>query len=638
MTELSLNGKAVALKEGVSLKLTIANPCFTDSDSFTYDIEIPVNDDRNSVIFDDINRLDSMKTRPDINARLTVDNVLLLDGKAIVTGVSESAVKVQLLGDRTAYNFNSSETGAYIDKMWLGVVNGPRVSLDRKNPGWTSGPRTRATGPEAEEMARSAADAGITYEDPEGRWVAYPVMNTNNERVSNNYLFYQDKNGIVKYGIQNVYDAGTHSSDMRIAYRTVQPKLWWVCELIAKESGLTLEKADNGLYTDPLYRKIFIANTIPHCTIARMLPHWTTGKFWQYVREAFGLVARITGTRLELIPRKSFFESGTDIVEVDSVLDEFSCETDDDEAADISSGNVEFASFDHDPCDLLDSSITSAARINTDFADLTELSNWWKTLSMASTESYRDTIFKCADGREYAYFSSRFDRAGLVQVNQFAPRITDPEKDSKVELRFVPCSYRQHRVDIVVYVDDGRGSGHYVPAEQKVVVDVDILARPDIETPANLSFTVEGAINGEDAEEDNKEDVIYMGLTGGYVAITIPAENGKTLSVDYPSPNLRERWKYDIINESISCDHRGDSLGLILLRGTTSLGSTSTADRTTIMTDSKMCIKFRMDGIPDTTRLFNIRNRLYACERIEVTVDIDGKQPVMTGYFFPAFL
>lgn len=56
------------------------------------------------------------------------------------------------------------------------------------------------------------------------------------------------------------------------------------------------------------------------------------------------------------------------------------------------------------------------------------------------------------------------------------------------------------------------------------------------------------------------------------------------------------------------------------------------------MTDSKMCIKFRMDGIPDTTRLFNIRNRLYACERIEVTVDIDGKQPVMTGYFFPAFL
>ena len=62
------------------------------------------------------------------------------------------------------------------------------------------------------------------------------------------------------------------------------------------------------------------------------------------------------------------------------------------------------------------------------------------------------------------------------------------------------------------------------------------------------------------------------------------------------------------------------------------------ADGMVIDTKVKVCVKFHAADVPDTTRLFNIRNRLYACERIEVTVDSKGKQPMMTGYFFPASL
>lgn len=110
------------------------------------------------------------------------------------------------------------------------------------------------------------------------------------------------------------------------------------------------------------------------------------------------------------------------------------------------------------------------------------------------------------------------------------------------------------------------------------------------------------------------------------------------LSIDYPYPNLRERWVYDINADTVYCEHQGDSLALIPHGGSTGIGSSTVADGMVIDTKVKVCVKFHAADVPDTTRLFNIRNRLYACERIEVTVDSKGKQPMMTGYFFPASL
>ena len=107
------------------------------------------------------------------------------------------------------------------------------------------------------------------------------------------------------------------------------------------------------------------------------------------------------------------------------------------------------------------------------------------------------------------------------------------------------------------------------------------------------------------------------------------------LSIDYPYPNLRERWVYDINADTVYCKHQGDSLALIPHGGSTGIGSATVADGMIIDTKVKVCVKFHAADVPDTTRLFNIRNRLYACERIEVTVDSKGKQPMMTGYFFP---
>ena len=129
-----------------------------------------------------------------------------------------------------------------------------------------------------------------------------------------------------------------------------------------------------------------------------------------------------------------------------------------------------------------------------------------------------------------------------------------------------------------------------------------------------------------------------VSLDKATMPVTIPAEGGSVLSIDYPYPNLRERWIYDINADTVYCEHQGDSLALIPHGGSTGIGSATVADGMVIDTKVKVCVKFHAADVPDTTRLFNIRNRLYACERIEVTVDAKGKQPMMTGYFFPASL
>lgn len=644
MTELSINGKPVALKEGLSIKITVANPFFTDSDSFSYDFEIPVTDARNSDIFGQLNRMDSNKEPDEYAARLTVDNVVLLDGSAVVTAVTDSSVKVQLLGDRTAYNYGSATDGIYVDELSLGAirtedVTAPGAGGSGGNGSWgsTSGDRNPgSTG----DTGTDTAPEGVTYHDPEGRWVRYPVMNTNTDRIANDYLFYQDKSGTVHYGMVNVRpDPAAHETDSRMSYRTIQPKLWWICQLVAEATGCTLSKEDNGMYTDTFLRKIFIANTVPNCPVAYVLPHWTVAEFWQYVREAFGVVAHKSGDTMKLVPRSAFYADDSTIQSIERVIDEYSCDMDDEEAADVSTSNVAFASFEHDPCDLLDSSVTEVANIDESHASLMELRFWWSTLSDQQKAGYKGTIFKCRDGREYIYFSERFERPALVQVNQFAPRVTDSGRDaSEISLKFVPCSYHEHQIDVACYVDQ-RGGGYYVYASEKAPGTHDILARPDRDQYRYVAPSLEDIIDGEDSGPETKDDVAYIALEGGMVAAVAKAGDapGEWLTVDYPDPSLRERWLcYE--GGDVSCEHRGDSLGLLLHKGSHNLGENALGGRVSIYTKAKMCVRFIQDTIPDPTHLFNIRNRLYACERLEVTVDSEGRQPVITGYFFPAFL
>ena len=120
MIELFLDNKPAVLRENVAIKLTRENVYFNKTGSYTYDIELPMQCAENRAIFGSINRVDTVTEYREFHAVLRVDNKVLLDGKAVINQVTDSAVRVQLLGGNSEMNFYTKGAELYVDELDLG--------------------------------------------------------------------------------------------------------------------------------------------------------------------------------------------------------------------------------------------------------------------------------------------------------------------------------------------------------------------------------------------------------------------------------------------------------------------------------------------------------------------------------------
>lgn len=128
MTELFLQTEGTAEWQQVqpdtaqSIRLTRENPYFTQSESYTLDVSIPMDIMENRRFFSNIQRMERSKQPQHMKCRLMVDNRPVLTGTARLTQVTERQVKLQLLGGRSEVNFLSEDSGDYIDELPLGHV------------------------------------------------------------------------------------------------------------------------------------------------------------------------------------------------------------------------------------------------------------------------------------------------------------------------------------------------------------------------------------------------------------------------------------------------------------------------------------------------------------------------------------
>ena len=126
---------------GTGIRLTRENPYFTQAESYTLDVTLPMDILENRQFFGNLQRMERRKTASAMKCRLMVDNKAVLCGSAKVTQVTESLVKVQLLGGRSEVNFLSEDNGDYVDCLPLGSIaagssttdNGVRVATSAVN-------------------------------------------------------------------------------------------------------------------------------------------------------------------------------------------------------------------------------------------------------------------------------------------------------------------------------------------------------------------------------------------------------------------------------------------------------------------------------------------------------------------------
>lgn len=84
-TVLYLNNTQVYPDSSQSIKLIRENPYFTESESYTLEVNLPMSILENRRFFGNIHRIEKAKQIDPMNCRMLVDNRPVLDGKARVT-------------------------------------------------------------------------------------------------------------------------------------------------------------------------------------------------------------------------------------------------------------------------------------------------------------------------------------------------------------------------------------------------------------------------------------------------------------------------------------------------------------------------------------------------------------------------
>lgn len=667
MIQIYLDGKLAVTKDNQTIKFTTENPFFTKATSYTYDVELPMAIKENREIFGNIQRMDISKEPRTMQAVMIVDNVTVLLGTAHIISISDTSVKVQLLGEAAAYNYGNKMSETYIDELDLGnwyMVTWPDGSHWSARDGqWEYyPPDTKLKWTSSMLFSRIARndDGTLTYDNILNRiytgyypWVAFPTVNSNADIVCNEYAerYTTADHSVVKPFFRDYSGEITRrpTENPAVTSTAIQPFVWVIAELIAKATGFTLARENNALYTNSFFKRIFIVNANNMIECNKCLPHWTVNEFWTQLENTFGLVMSMdyTGKQMYIRQRSDHYRNAAEMIYVKDVVDEYTVEVDDETEADISVNNVGFADFDVDPADLLDEYITGNCEVNTDFDSISELLAWGKQ-NEDSLGDYKGTLFKCKDGRHFIY--SETD--GFVEVNQFRPRLSDENKeDIEVELKFVPARFIEGECQIYGY-NTTSGSGHGGEFADTPVASfpVQILQIPDISDMSWYKKTGYSELNidaiikeEEEAEStsEEKSDNIYIAIIGDntYDNLTvdvtfIDGSVAKDKHTRFPRPRIRERTKAALTDTEATKEDSPCSLSLIPIEGQENLAKHTVSNSAVISAKVRQCIKFVAERIPDPSAIFVIHNRRFVCEKIEADIAPEGLKKLLTGYFY----
>lgn len=665
MTEIIINQKRAVPASGTSISLTIENQALTGTSSYTLDVSFPLDIPANAAIFGILNRRDVAHDKAQMDAIVRVDNHEVLVGYAVVTKIDADSVSVQLMGHAAAFNYQAKVSETYIDEMNLGDWYQHCV-------GQTGVPHRGTAWPIAMEEAWMARDTMFysnwftRYTGGTEPWVAFPVVESQTGTLCNEYVAYVRNPATPDVHLDWPYVTpdGQHSSSPQVKF-AVQPFIWFMCELIAKASGYTLNRSDNLLYTDTEYRKVFIASADIRVRASACLPHWTVMEWWEQIRNTFGvsLIIDDTSKSLRLVSRDyAFTRADSQAVHLDRVLDRFTCEPDTKTLADISDSDVAFAEIDgSSPFELLPDELR-------DTADIVVCEQGTTVGSLRAKakggQLNAHSVYVIESGRRFIFWPGEESAPEtLKEVDQARPRIHEvtPGEESRtsVELKFVPCPIREHTVQVFTSDKITQDDSDDRPV-QCTPVTVPVLYHPDstlcdwgtdkdeIITGSgrpNLAQRLTDMYNGEDYSKDDgyTRDICYI-ATLGYVDTPVTGTvtySGISYTVSFTA-NLPYPcgWRYEIAGpERYAVDDIFDDTRLRLAvcppagcRGLAPGFNNDIVSR--VDTSEEYVMEFVSKSVPDITAMFEIRGQRYICLKIEVKLINDGLDPLMTGHFF----
>lgn len=624
MTELHLNGLPAVLPSNLNIKVNHENVYLTAAGQYTYDIELPLlGCPQNLAIFGHINRIDARRRTVTLSALLTASGKVILKGSALITSITRTSVKVQLLGGNSELNFFGRGEGKYINEMGIYCTHTlDTIRGDRDIPD--------AAGIESWHQE-------LYGQYPTNDFVYFPIWNeslggTMNRRM---YNVRTDKDGLT-YPSMGASGATTGEGrrEADIVAVSPQPYLCWLIKEVIGAMGYTL--VQNDMEGTPL-QQIFVCMPCNSKYISKYLPHWTVNDFFRRLEEFLGMVLVVDDVQktARLVAKRTFF---TDNVEyLDNVIDDFELEVDEDEEQDVTTGRVGYAD-NGQPVELN----FPAAVIQKSTIVQTDIDGW------GTEDSASDRVIWEHEGRRYIHWTDDNGTTWYARmVDQARPRPAqgdeedDRTADLDVELKFVPA--RTTTGPIMCRRWKYYERNMHVENEATVNIPVLFTAGVAVENrpvrgTSSGGFTIQEYLADESLIEDSVDvpDYIEVAYNCGTMHVSsFPAVLNSSGEVRFSSVQFPYWWGKTFLGVMGYAKIDSQDLDFSLVdTGGVNIYTLCHSGLLSIDKTAKRCIRFLAQGSVDPKKLFIIRGKRFVCEKIERQVDAKGMQPLATGYFY----
>lgn len=624
MIHCTVNGKSAVPSSTDKIKVTYANQYIEDSGSYTYDITFPMSIHANQVVFANVHRFDVHKpTNAFDDCKLFADNRLFISGKGTVTSVSDSAVKLQIVGGKSRIKYNSKFEQHYIDD-----IDYPDVKI-------TSGIDAMRYG----QMGVTSVDCrtkpsmvlvdltnGVNVGQP-GVALFYPIYDETHDCMSN-YLAAATFDKIKLNGY--TLPGGTVPFMRMLA---VQPNLLYVLTYIIKTEGYTVIRND---YDCAPWRRLYIASARRSCLIKHSLPHWSVYTFIEEFRKLFNasFVFDDVAMTVSIIATNELTDN--EAVSYDC-LDEYSAEYDEDGLSNLATSNVE---YDFDDSTVRDWREFIPLSVLKQYPVLTydNTDAMTDAASAMTVKERRSTIFKVG----YTYYiwamlpkngnpESKDETEQRTLCGLFNPIMRDKESDNVVDLKMIPVAMSQrkriHSKMLLPFTDRIPNKIVCMPC---ISNDKDTsLDNMTVDDDGEYYVSVQDAMQGADisSNEEDVDEKIRLMFSGDWVR---DLENGKVVRGG-TFGNTYTRYPICLTDSRMypKLTGVGEDVSLSLERMPYNNNVNVEID-----THNLYCVKFVTDDIPDPSKIYIFHNRRFVCQKIEMDVSNDGIGKVKTGYFY----
>lgn len=636
----TLNGKKAYPSTADKIKVTYENQFINDSGSYTYDINFPMAIHENRLLFGNVQRMDVKKRMADFeDCKLFVDNRLVISGKGTVTGISNEAVKVQIVGGKSRIKYNSKFENHYIDE-----IDYPVVVVDKgiDHEGYSQ------LGMNAVELTSNPTFMMVDLTDNNfvgqaGVAAFNPINDETNECISNNIIL-ANFTKIKVNGIK--WPTGKERTYMyNIA---VQPYLFYVLRKVMEFEGYTIER--NDFDRDP-WNRLLIASARKSVRIKDALPHWTVYYFLDELRKLFN--ASIVFDEV----KKSVSIISTNELTNNSAVsypceDEFSAEYDEDGLTNLATSNVQYqfgSAANRDWREFISQAIQNQYEIR-HYASVGSIVMDAQTMPVRQR---RSTIFEC----NHNYFiwammpkngdpESEDKEEMMTMCGFFNPIIRDSKSDNYVDLNIAPVATFKRlkwKKDDQVWAKmlDRMGARWLILpsiSNEKEAAMEEMMADEDGE----FYFSVQDAIeSGSSESSDSSDSETMVVMFQGTKVFNLEKKKAVTFNTRLDGENPLMRWPITFTDFRMDInwlDGEQASLSLDSLPDDFIYGDGITigdfAGSVDIDKNNLIQIKFVTDDIPDPSNIFLFHNKRFVCQKVELELSDAGVRKEKTGYFY----